>query len=89
MHDGVYDTARALPAAQLGIHQEGSSGTAREESRQAEDRVVPQEAGAAGRGEDGGRLRGMQAVWKKFGNPVFEPAANLTVVNEIIFGGIG
>ena len=53
MHDGVCDTVRALPAAQLGIHQEGSGGTAREESKQAEDRVVPQEAGAAGRGEDG------------------------------------
>ena len=31
VHDRVYDTARALPAAQLGIHQEGSDGTAREE----------------------------------------------------------
>ena len=61
VHDGVYDTARALPAAQLGIHQEGSDGTAREESKQAEDRVVPQEAGAADRGEDEGRLHGMCA----------------------------
>ena len=61
VHDGVYDIVRALPAAQLGIHQEGSDGTAREESRQAEDRVVPQEAGAADRGEDEGRLHGMRA----------------------------
>ena len=49
VHGRVYDTVRALPAAQLGIHQEGSDGTAREESKQAEDRVVPQEAGAADR----------------------------------------
>ena len=60
-HDGVYDIVRALPVAQLGIHQEGSGGAAREESKQAEDRVVPQEAGAAGRGGDGGRLHGMRA----------------------------
>ena len=53
VHDEVYDIVRALPAAQLGVHQESSDGTAREESKQAEDRVVPQEAGAAGRGEDG------------------------------------
>ena len=31
------------------------------ESKQAEDRVVPQEAGAADRGEDEGRLHGMRA----------------------------
>ena len=61
VHDGVYDIARALPAAQLGIHQEGSDGAAREESKQAEDRVVPQEAGAADRGEDESRLHGMRA----------------------------
>ena len=61
VHGGVYDIVRALPAAQLGIHQEGSGGTAREESRQAEDRVVPQEAGAADRGESEGRLHGMRA----------------------------
>ena len=61
VHDGVCDTIRALPAAQLGIRQEGSDGTAREESKQAEDRVVPQEAGAADGGEDEGRLHGMRA----------------------------
>ena len=55
VHDGVCDTVRALPAAQLGIHQEGSDGTACEEGRQAEDRVVPQEVGAADRGKDEGR----------------------------------
>ena len=57
----MYDIVRALPAAQPGIHQEGSGGTAREESKQAEDRVVPQEAGAADRGEDESRLHGMRA----------------------------
>ena len=61
VHDGVYDIVRALPAAHLGIHQEGSGGTAREGSKQAEDRVVPQEAGAVGRGEDEGRLHGIRA----------------------------
>ena len=38
-----------------------SDGTAREEGKQAEDRVVPQEAGAADRGEDEGRLHRMRA----------------------------
>ena len=61
VHDGVCDIVRALPAAQLGIHQEGSGGTAREESKQAEDRVVPQEAGAADGGEEEGRLHRIRA----------------------------
>ena len=46
---------------QLGIHQEGSGGTAREESKQAEDRVAPQEAGATDGGGEEGRLHGMRA----------------------------
>ena len=61
VHDGVYDIVRALPGAHLGIHQEGSDRTAREESKQAEDRVVPQEAGAADGGEEEGRLHRIRA----------------------------
>ena len=40
VHDGVYDAVRTLPAAQLGIYQKGSDGTAHEEGEQAEDRLV-------------------------------------------------